>query len=105
MFIIFGWNHPTSKNHGPTLPMKCPHCGNDVFFHLLHERRWFTLFFIPVIPYHSKHYLLCEICSNGYEVEPDQVTKTKELNLATLALLDKAASEDQCRAALPEEEA
>lgn len=105
MFIIFGWNYQTSKNHGPTLPMKCPHCGNEVFLHLLHERRWFTLFFIPVIPYSSRHFLLCDICSHGYELESDKVEEAKQLNYKTLFFLEMAAAEDQSKAMLQEEKA
>ena len=103
MFIIFGWNYPSSKNYGPTLPTKCPHCGNDVFYHLLHKRLWFTLFFIPVIPYESKHYLLCNICSNGYELEDEQVEKAKQLNQMTLSLIDSASAEDRSKKTLQEE--
>jgi hypothetical protein len=29
------------------------------------RRTWFTLFFIPIIPYAKVHYIQCPICGNG----------------------------------------
>jgi len=31
-------------------------------------RSWFTLFFIPVLPYENSHFLVCPICSNGRQL-------------------------------------
>ena len=61
--IIFGWGHRTTNDFGPTLALNCPNCKNDSWWHLVSYKTWFTLFFIPVIPYESEHLLLCEICS------------------------------------------
>lgn len=60
----------------------------------MHIKVWFTLFFLPVLPYESKHYLLCEICSRGIELDAQQVSKAKELNAATSAYLNKAMTEE-----------
>jgi hypothetical protein len=94
MFFLFGWGHQTTKDYGPAVPMTCPNCRNNAYWHLLHIRVWFTLFFVPVIPYESKHYLLCEICSRGMELNGEQITKAKELSAATAAYLNKAMTEE-----------
>ena len=62
MFILWGWGKKTVKEHGSTAPSQCRHCHNNVAFKLLTVREWFTLFFIPCIPYSTKHYLACPIC-------------------------------------------
>lgn len=100
MFIIFGWNHPTETHFGPAFPMRCPRCNNEVFFHLHRIKLWFTLFFIPVIPYQSKYYLSCEICGCGKELEGEDLEIAKKLNVATMALLEQRISKEEYITAL-----
>lgn len=50
-------------------------------------RRWFTLFFMPVIPYLSKNILLCQICSHCFELDNEQLQVAKELNGLTAQFL------------------
>lgn len=95
MFFLFGWNHQTKKDYGPTLPIKCPNCNNDVFWHLVHSRDWLTVFFVPVIPYKSKHSLLCEVCSQGIELNDTQISKAKKLNQTTLAFFNKEITKEE----------
>jgi len=102
MFFLFGWGRQTRKDFGPTIPLKCGNCNNSGFHMLLHLKKWFTLFFIPVVPYESRHYLLCEVCSRGFELHGPQIEKAKRLNLATTSYLNKQTAEDQYRMALSE---
>lgn len=78
--ILFGWGHCTKKNHGATLPITCPNCNNQTVYELVNMKEWFTLFFIPIIPYKSKHYLLCNICSQGLALKAQQVEKAKRMS-------------------------
>ena len=71
MFIIFGWGKVTTKAHGWTEPEYCEYCRNTPRHALVEKRVWFTLFFIPVIPYEHKHLCLCPICQSGYEYPKD----------------------------------
>lgn len=87
MFFLFGWGRRTRKDFGPTLPLKCGNCNNNGFHRLLHVKTWFTLFFAPVIPYESHHYLLCDVCSRGFELHGSQIDKAKQMNQATTAYL------------------
>lgn len=65
MFFIFGWGRTTIKQLGKVLPVKCTNCNNVQYWNLVRKRTWFTLFFIPVIPYSNQTYLICPICSSG----------------------------------------
>jgi hypothetical protein len=60
--IIFGFRGKL-KDQGEAVPAVCPRCHNGTFFHFMSRQRWFTLFFIPVFPYSSKHYIVCPVCS------------------------------------------
>ena len=67
--IIFGWGHQTTK----VLEIEeqehvCPICNNNVSYHLLRVRIWFSLFFIPLIPYSTRYLCLCPICEKGLEL-------------------------------------
>ena len=100
--IIFGWGYETRREYGPTLPIKCPNCNNDVFWHLLHSRIWFTLFFIPVIPYQSRYYLLCEICSQGIELKDSKIDEIKQVNQATVSFLNQEITQEKYKTVLAE---
>ena len=102
MFFIFGWGHQTTNDRGPTVPAHCPNCDNDTWLHFLSFRTWFTLFFIPVIPYESKNLLLCPICSAGLELSGAAVEKAQRLNDAARAFQQNQIGEQEF-AAIAEE--
>jgi hypothetical protein len=93
--ILFGWGHGTNKNYGATLAITCPNCKNETWLQLSRSRKWFTLFFIPVIPYSTKHLLLCEVCSHGVELNGEKVLRAKQLNGLTQDLFNEEIPEDQ----------
>lgn len=92
--IIFGWGHVTKKHYGPTMALKCPNCNNDTWLQLYRYRKWFTLFFIPVIPYSSTHFLSCTVCSQGVELDGEQIDRAKQLNALTLGLFSEEISKE-----------
>lgn len=82
-FIFFGWPMKR-KDIGPAYLEQCSHCNNQTYFHLVKERRWLSLFFIPVLPLNkSRHYLQCCVCAVGAELTKNQATHAKELVTAT----------------------
>lgn len=87
MFFLFGWGRRTTTEHGPTFPVNCSNCNNHIWLHLFSYRTWFTVFFIPVIPYESKTLLICPVCSRGMELQGDQVERAKRLNGVARAFL------------------
>lgn len=46
--------------------------------HLHRIRTWFTLFFIPIIPYSAKRLVLCDKCRNEYDISQEH-QEIKEL--------------------------
>lgn len=63
MFIIFGWGFVTKSQKG-FFPIGCSKC--KVFLQVVKVTKWFTLFFIPVIPYSRELFLYCEKCDSFY---------------------------------------
>lgn len=89
MIVIFGWGHRTTKELGQKTLMYCPNCRNDRWWHLISYKTWFTLFFIPVIPYESKHLLYCGLCSHGVEIKRNKINEAKELLRQNVLVSDK----------------
>ena len=93
--IIFGWGHGTKKNYGATLAITCPNCKNKTWLQLSRNRKWFTLFFIPVIPYSTKHLLCCDVCSHGVILNGEKVQKAKQLNELTKKFFNEEIAKDK----------
>lgn len=85
--IIFGWGHQTIKNFGVTFKHQCPNCNNEDYWQLLRMTTWFTLFFIPVIPYENKYVLICPVCEKGVRVEKANIEEYKKLAIANTDLI------------------
>jgi hypothetical protein len=65
-------------------------------------RTWFTLFFIPVLPYDNSHFLVCPICSNGRQLTKAQaqhaIAMAQHTNLASSGVGYGDAYEQQVNA-------
>lgn len=93
--IIFGWGKKTVKDHGDTFPMECGNCNNKVFFKLVSVKTWFTLFFIPIIPYESKNLLMCGVCKRGFELTNDKFDRAKTLSQHTISYKNKTIDSEE----------
>ena len=62
MFIIWGFGKRTVRRYGKVGTAVCGHCNNNVQRELIRVTTWFTLFFIPLIPYRIERLLACPIC-------------------------------------------
>lgn len=102
MFIVFGWGHNTTKDHGPTLPINCPKCHNQTYWRYKHSRTWITLFFIPVIPYENQHYLICDICQQGIVLDEAERERAKILAAHTNLYVKNQMSEAEYQLRLNE---
>lgn len=98
--IIWGWGRQTSKDYGPTYPTTCPNCHNPAYWRLERRQTWFSLFFIPLIPYQWNHFLYCPVCSRGFELKGDQVDRAKQLNALAQNFLAGSLSETDYTAAV-----
>jgi len=67
MIIMFGWRSRASViGHGTFL---CPQCGVDRQYSHKRMRRWFTLFFIPVIPLNALgEFVQCDTCTQNFKM-------------------------------------
>lgn len=69
--IIWGFRQ-TQKILGATIAYLCERCHNTNPFQILKVTSWFTLFFIPIIPYRTEYFIMCPICSYGYGIPKQQ---------------------------------
>lgn len=64
--IIFGTRGMNSRLESGSF--HCPRCGNDKSFELIAVKRWFTLYFIPVIPLgEAGRYVECKSCAGTFD--------------------------------------
>lgn len=91
--IIWGFGRRTVKRHGAAVSQRCPNCGNSGWFQLMTVRRWFTLFFIPIVPYSRRDLLICPVCSRG--VELDKTRRQQALRMVAVTAELQAGSIDQ----------
>jgi len=75
MFILFGWGKQTRKVIGDVTSKLCGHCNTMSIWQLCIVRTWFTLFFIPVIPYGKKYHISCPNCHSYIEVSKEVFEK------------------------------
>ena len=64
MFIIFGWDK-TIKPVESVLKTECFNCKNLSKWSIWKETSWISLFFIKLIPFRNRHYLVCNICNDS----------------------------------------
>jgi hypothetical protein len=76
--IIFGWGKTTVKNAGQVGPRRCARCNNQTMWALSRVKSWFSLFFIPIIPYRTEYLMLCPICGNGVKLSNKQFYELKD---------------------------
>ncbi|MDF2985075.1 MAG: hypothetical protein K0R50_585 [Eubacterium sp.] len=95
MLFIFGWGKQTVKNHGPVQIFHCDHCNNDKYWTLYSRRTWFTLFFIPVIPYQTEHLMLCPICNHGVKLDNAKFNELKPIAQCNLDMINKKITQEQ----------
>ncbi|NLK86597.1 MAG: zinc-ribbon domain-containing protein [Clostridiaceae bacterium] len=102
MFIVFGWGRQTLKSFGPVLKYHCDHCHNEKHWVLYCKRTWFTLFFIPIIPYSTEYLMLCPICKYGVKLEKDKFEEYKAIALCNTDLINKAITQQEHAARMDE---
>lgn len=76
--LIFGFGKREYKVLGDTAPRKCEHCSHERPFKYVEEKRWFSLFFIPLFPYKKRNVVVCQVCGAG--VEDKEGIPYKEVN-------------------------
>jgi hypothetical protein len=69
---IFGWDYRKVKNYGPVKREKCKNCSNHSTLQLQKLSTWFTIFFVPIMPYRINYLLVCPICKNYEEIDSSE---------------------------------
>lgn len=91
MILIWGW-----KVRFKTLAegvFFCQVCGGDRPYHLRQGRRWFTFFWLPLIPLNNvgEQFVECQTCKTAYKesvlTQPTSADLSAHLVLATRAAL------------------
>ena len=95
--IIFGWGHQTIWVIGPAFQRMCDHCHNEEHWVLMRRTTWFTLFWIPVIPYKTERLLLCPTCKYGLELDSAQFEKLRPIAETNQMLASGTITEVQYR--------
>lgn len=81
MLIIWGFRD-TDKELGTVDYLHCNRCNNDSNWRLQRTTSWFTLFFIPVIPYRRVYYVYCPICHWTTEIPKEEAKRIMARNEA-----------------------
>jgi hypothetical protein len=79
--IIFGWGGSKLTDHGAVWRRTCPNCGNSVWFHYAATHSSLRLFFVPIVPYDRKHYLVCPVCSRGPQLDDQALAMVRQAML------------------------
>ncbi len=77
MFIIFG-TRTLVKEYG-TKVYNCGHCNNMSDFQYARVSKFFSLFFIPIIPYSFKYVMYCKICKAMREMSKEEFMEQEAL--------------------------
>lgn len=76
--LIWGWGHRITKEFGEMNEVTiCARCNNQIRRVILRDRTFFTLFFIPLIPYNTARLLVCPVCGDA------QALTTQEFDTLT----------------------
>lgn len=75
--IIWGWGKVTKKIIGQAFQHTCKYCNTTEIWQLCIVRKWFTLFFIPIIPYEKKYCIICPSCGSYMKLTESEFEKMK----------------------------
>jgi hypothetical protein len=69
MFFLFGMR-TKAKSIGQ-VERSCSKCARSTMHNAVESQRWFTLFFIPVIPLGSNYVVRCGVCGLTTKGSPE----------------------------------
>jgi len=92
--IVFGWGGGKATDLGEVAPGICRNCSNNVFFHSVTSKKAVRLYFVPVIPYGVRDYLLCPVCEHGAELIGPERERAKAFQSRTVAWRRHAVSDE-----------
>jgi hypothetical protein len=69
MLFLFGVR--TKMKPINQIQYSCQKCARITMFTAMESKRWFTMFFVPVIPLGSKHLIRCNLCGLTLKCSPE----------------------------------
>jgi hypothetical protein len=63
----------------------CSKCARPTVHMALEQRSWFTLFFIPVIPFGAKYVTRCNLCGMRYKATDELKSQVSGVAMAANA--------------------
>lgn len=75
--IIWGYGKVTKSNNGDFMKKECKYCETTSMWRLIKNTTWFTLYFLPIIPYRVMYCVECPKCESCIEISKDQFIDLK----------------------------
>lgn len=72
MFIVFNFADQKIKHLGDAGFMDCPRCANTANWPIHRCKTYFSLFWIPFIPYKTEYLLSCPVCRETRVIEESE---------------------------------
>jgi zinc ribbon protein len=69
MLFLFGFR--TKAKPIKQIDYPCSKCARHTVFTAVESKRYFTLFFIPVIPLGGNHFIRCNVCGLTLKCSPE----------------------------------
>lgn len=95
--IIWGWGRVTRKVIGPVFQKTCNYCNSTSIWQLCVIRTWFTLFFIPIIPYGKRYCIVCPNCGSYIKLTKQQFNEMKAGINSAQSNIDSNSIEDNLK--------
>ncbi len=80
MFFLFGVRRK-EKPFGQ-VERACAKCSRPTVHTALEHKNWFTLFFIPVIPFGTSYLTRCNLCGTKYKATAELKDKMASMAMA-----------------------
>ena len=95
MIFIFGFNHQINFNAGPLAEETCTKCNVRDFWNLEKTTFWFTVFFIPLIPYKTSYFKRCTSCNFQLPLEKEEYNGHQPFARLNLQVIHGKISEEE----------
>lgn len=83
MLFLFGVR--TRSKGLAQVDQACSKCSKHTIHTAIEAKRWFTFFFIPVIPLGASHILRCNLCGLKLKCSPEQKAQLTAKTMAVTA--------------------
>lgn len=77
--LIAGIKHEKNSRPLPT-DTRCPQCQIRVFFLFNRDRKWLTVYFIPIWLYYLSEYISCPVCRYTLTLNDSEAEAAREDN-------------------------